>query len=62
VNLLILGKLLFQVIQETNELASAMAFLTGADHLAIEDVTRGEQSRRAVTLVTVGLSLRQAGP
>lgn len=55
VHFLIVGKLLFQVIQEPNELATAVALLTSADHFANEDVESGEQSGRAVTLVIVGL-------
>ena len=58
---LIAGKLSFQVIQEANELAAAMALLAGADHFAIEDIEGSEQGRCAVTLVIVGLPLRQAG-
>ncbi len=48
------------MIQEPDELAAAVAVLAGPDHLAIEDVESGEQSRRAVTLVVVGLPFRQA--
>ena len=36
VDLLIPGKLAFQVIQKTNELAAAVPLLTGADHLSVE--------------------------
>src|SRR5687768_17222462 len=52
VHFLILWKLPFEVIEEPNELAAAVTLLTRADHFAVEDVECGEQSRRAVTLVT----------
>ena len=57
---LIPRKLAFQMIQEPYELATAVPLLAGADHVPIEDVERGEQSRRAVTFVVVSLSFRQA--
>ncbi len=55
-------EVLFQVIEEFDELPAAMPILAGADHLAIQYVESGEQSRRAMALVVVGLPFRQAGP
>src|SRR4051812_11636628 len=60
VHFLIVGKLSFQVIEEAYELTTAVALLTRADHLAVEDIKSGEQSRGAVTLVIVRLPLRQS--
>ena len=48
VHFLSAGSWLFEMIQEFDELAAAMAFLAGANHFAIENIECGEQSRRAI--------------
>src|SRR6185312_5874142 len=50
------------MIEEADELPAAMAILVRANHLAIEDIERGEKSRSAVALINVCLTLPQAGP
>ena len=47
------GNLLLDDIEEAKELLMAMALHVTADHLAVEDVHRGEQRRRAVPLIVV---------
>src|SRR5690606_18652347 len=60
VDFLTLGKLAFQVVQEPNELAATVPLLAGADDFPIENIERGEQSRRAMPFVVVSLSFGQA--
>src|SRR5947209_13472084 len=55
-------QMLFEMIQKTNKLAAAMAFLACADHFPIQDIERGKQSSGAMAFVVVCLSFRQAGP
>ena len=47
------GNLFLDDIEETDELLMAMALHVAADHLAVENVHRGEQGRRAVPLIVV---------
>ncbi len=47
---LIGGKMLFEMIQKSDELAAAMPILAGADDFAIQNVERGKQSGGAVRL------------
>ena len=42
VDLLIGGKLLFQMVQKLNEFAAPMARLAGSDHFAVQDVEGGK--------------------
>ena len=60
VYLLIGGEILFEVIQESDKLPTAMAILAGADDFAIQDVESGEQGGGAMALVVVRLTFRQA--
>ena len=41
-------------VEKADELLMPMTLHVGADHLAVENVQRGEQRRRAVSLVIVG--------
>jgi hypothetical protein len=54
-------ELRFQVVQKSDELPAAVAILTGANDLAVEDIERSEQGRGAVAFVVVRLTLRQTG-
>jgi hypothetical protein len=47
------GNLLLNDIEEAKELLMAMTLHVAADHLAVENVHRGEQGRRAVPLIVV---------
>ena len=48
------GDLGLDGVQEADELLMPMAWHTTADHLAIQDVERGEQGGGAVALIVVG--------
>src|SRR5215472_12019532 len=61
-HLLSLRQLLLQVIQKADKLAAAMPLLAGTDDFSVQDVERGKQRGRTVTLVIMGLALRQPGP
>ncbi len=54
-------ELRFQMIEEAYELPAAVAILTGANDLAVEDIERGKQGRGAMALVVVSLTFGQAG-
>ena len=54
-------ELRFQVVQKSDELPAAVAILSGANDLAVEDIERSEQGRGAVAFVVVRLTLRQTG-
>ena len=60
VHVLMGGKLSFQLVEKANQFTAAMAVLTGADHLAVNNVEGGKQRRCTVTLIVVGLPLGQA--
>src|SRR5579862_4038859 len=51
------GKFGFQMVEEPDELPAAVPVLTGANHLAIEDVECSEKSRRAMALIIFSLAL-----
>src|SRR6202012_2997491 len=59
---LILGKLLFEMIQELHELPTAVALPASADDFAVQNVEGSEQSRGAIAFVIVRLTFRQARP
>ena len=52
----------FQMVEEPDELPAAVAILTGANYLAIENVERGEKGRCSMAFVVVCLALWQARP
>ena len=58
---LICRKLHFQMVEELYEFAAAVAILTGADHFAVENIERCEQSSRAVAFIVMRLALGKAG-
>ncbi len=55
------GHLLLQLIEELDELGTAMTRQTTPDDFAVEDVKGGEERRGTVPLVIVGLAFRESG-
>jgi len=55
-------ELLFEMIQEFDELPTAVARLAGADDFAVQYVERGEKCGRAMSFVVMRLSFWQARP
>src|SRR5260370_34604529 len=56
------GYLLFQLMEEFDELLAAMARQATADDLAIEDIEGGKQCGGSVPLVIMRLAFRQSRP
>ncbi len=56
---LIGGELLFQMVEELYKFPTTVAILTSADHFAVENIERGEQSGCAMAFIIVRLTLRQ---
>jgi hypothetical protein len=57
VHLLVGRKFLLKLIQESDERLAAVASLTGADNLAVENIECREQRGRAIPLIVVSLAL-----
>jgi len=62
VNLSSPGSFPLDLLEEGEKLAMTLPRHAGADDPSVQNVEGGEQSRRAVTDIVMGLSRRDAGP